>query len=151
MTLVESQEENVTVDLEGKGAVEIKNVHTKAYRRTGEKLQFGRESVGGIEYCSFDGRFYKVMISDPDPFKLSAVFSQVYGPAKPFKVLSARHWQWEADNGQTSAWMFYQPPDTTAPNGVSAAEITNIRLEKELKAIQQAEALAELGKAKKDF
>lgn len=142
---------SVTVTLDDKRTVEIANHHVTQFHRAGDKLQFGPESVGEIEYCAFDDHFYEVSIGRIDPFALSAVFSEVYGPAEEFKLGETRNWDWKADDGQTSIHMFYDPPNRVFPQGFSHASISNVKLAAELHRVQKAEGLVELSKAKKDF
>ena len=151
MVPAEFQQDAVNVNLEGNQAVEIKNVHIRSYQRSGDKLQFGPEPVGGIEYEAVDNRFYQVKIQDPNPFNLSTVFSQVYGKAAESKIGNSRFWEWDADDGQTNILMCYEPPSNVVPNGLSWAQLTNVALAKRLVEIQKAEALSELNKARKDF
>jgi hypothetical protein len=151
MSPSEYYSKTVNVVLEDNRSIEIEDVHTKGYQRTGEKLEFGPTRVGGIVYRTFDGRFYQVKIENPNPYDLSTVFSQVYGPAEEFELGDTTHWVWELDNGQTRVHMFYEPPNRIFPNGLSSATITNVKLENELSALQRAEAIAQLNQAKKDF
>ncbi len=151
MSPADYQQAKALVHLDGNQSIEIKDIHTRAYLRAGDKLQFGTVQVGGIEYRAFDGRFYEISIQNPDPFSLATVFSQVYGSAKEWKMGDTRNWEWAADNGQTRVVVFYERPNSIFPNGLTGARLTNLKLEQELSALQRAEAIAELEKAKKDF
>jgi hypothetical protein len=142
MVLDDYQQDKVDVDLDNQ-ELSIPNPHIKTYHRIHDRLQFGPESVYSIQYIAFDGIFYEVQIAC-NPSTLSTVFSQVYGPATRSKI-GGTFWNWTTDGNQTNIIMLY------GSTGRGVCLITNNKLEKKLKAVQEVEAALLLKKSQKDF
>ena len=142
------QRDTAGVRMPDGNSITVKNVNTKSYNRTSDKLDFGDVPVKQITYNTFDGAFYEVYIDTEVFSDLKSVFIRYFGEPEETTLAGANFYEWDGrgpSGDKVHITMFY------AERLGGHADIVNCRLKDQLDAAQLQQAKEQLSRSQKDF